>query len=63
MTKQYQDNEGVIVTAYPIIGPTVLNTINGEMVAIEGQYCVILQDNRLVVIDSEQFLISFTEVK
>lgn len=54
------DNEGTKTTAYKVLGPTVLNTINsGEVVAEVGQWVVTIPSGGIVVISEEQLYANF----
>ena len=54
------DNEGTKTTAYKVLGPTMLNTINnGEFVAEAGQWVVTIPSGGIVVISEEQLYANF----
>ena len=56
----YVDKEGVEAEAFQLKGPTILNTVNGECVAEEGQWVVSLPAGGIVILDDSTFSISFS---
>lgn len=55
----YIDREGVCVQAYQVNGPTVLNTVTGELCAALGQWVIVPPDGKIAVISHESFIVSF----
>ena len=56
----YQDKDGIQIQAYMLNGPTILNTIHGEIAGEEGQYVVTLPDNKIVLMTAVEFEASFS---
>lgn len=58
--EKYIDPNGELCEAQQLTGPTILNTITGEVCGIEGQWMIRkLNTGEIAVMEDEQFKLSF----
>ncbi len=58
----YQDTNGIQVDVFQLVGPSIINTINGEKVGEDGQYLIFLPNSKPEILTQEVFNASFTKV-
>ena len=63
MNKKYSDSEGNIVECFQLNGPIVLTTVSGEKSGSENDWVILLPSNQVAILDNDNFIISFTEIK
>lgn len=59
----YTDTDGVLVDIEIMTAPTIINTVQGEQVAIAGQYLARPENEKPFLLDAETLASSFILVE
>ena len=63
MMEKYIDTNGDIAYCYQLIGPTILNTVQGETCGSVDEWVLMLENGSCAILENNNFNVSFKKIE